>query len=228
MSSHLSGLQKRLLDINPKATFLNCDNHSLNLAALHFAEVDPAIASFYGTKQDFFFFHSPQRWAKLKEVGAGSLKIESGTRWSAREEATKAVFFASGENYSAAEKLAECPSERMDTRSKARSRLLAVENDAFFAYLESWSNILRPINIVQKKLQLLGLNIKEAAEDIETLSCFLGNDKEREKLITWSIKNAEQRSNCYGFPTAKIVRRRKRLDGRFSSIRKYQKHQRMF
>jgi hypothetical protein len=76
MSGRLSGLQKRLLDINPKATFLNCDNHSLNLAALHSAEIDPAIVTFFGTVHELFnfFSNSPQRWAKLKEAGAGSLK----------------------------------------------------------------------------------------------------------------------------------------------------------
>ena len=46
VSSHLSGLRKRILDINPKATFLYCDNHSLNMAALHSAEVDLAIVTF--------------------------------------------------------------------------------------------------------------------------------------------------------------------------------------
>ena len=43
MSGERSGLQKRLLDRNPKATFLNCDNHSLNLAALHAAEGDGSV-----------------------------------------------------------------------------------------------------------------------------------------------------------------------------------------
>lgn len=219
MSGHLSGLQKRLLDINPKATFLNCDNHSLNLAALHAAEVDPTIVTFFGTLQELFnfFAHSPQRWAKLKEIGAGSLKIESGTRWSAREEATKAVSLHLDKIIHLLDELSECPSERVDTRSKARNLLLALENYNFFAFLEFWSNILRPINIVQKKLQHLGLNIKEAAEEIKTLSCFFDDEKEREKLIARSIKYAEQGSSCYGFPTTKRIRRKKRLDSEESS-----------
>jgi hypothetical protein len=60
MSGERSGLQKRLLDRNPKATFLNCDNHSLNLAASHAAEMDPSVVTFFGTVNEVFVFsHSP-------------------------------------------------------------------------------------------------------------------------------------------------------------------------
>lgn len=151
MSGHISGLQQRLKERNPKATFLNCDNHSLNLAALHAAEVDPEIVTFFGTVQELFnfFAHSPQRWAMLKETGAGSLKLESTTRWSAREEATRAVSLHLVKIIELLEKLAECPNERVDTRSKARGLLSAVEKYEFFAYLEFWSHI-RSINFAQK------------------------------------------------------------------------------
>ena len=67
----LSGLYMRILYINPKATFLNCDNYQFNLATLHSAEVDPAIVTSLGTVQELFTFleYFLQRWAKLKEVG---------------------------------------------------------------------------------------------------------------------------------------------------------------
>jgi hypothetical protein len=219
MSGRLSGLQKRLLDINPKATFLNCDNHSLNLAALHSAEIDPAIVTFFGTVHELFnfFSNSPQRWAKLKEAGAESLKKESSTRWSSREEATSAVSLHLDKIIKLLERLSESTTERMDTRSSAQNLLHAVENYEFFAYLEFWSNLLRPINIVQKKLQKSGLHIREAAEEIKTLSCFLQNDEKRTKLITQSIERAKEGSECYGFPVSKTTRRKKRLDGELSS-----------
>jgi hypothetical protein len=76
MSGERSGLQKRLLDRNPKATFLNCDNHSLNLAASHAAEVDPGVVTFFGPVNEVFVFfsHSPQRWAKMKDVCKRSIE----------------------------------------------------------------------------------------------------------------------------------------------------------
>ena len=136
---------------------------------------------------ELVFAHTPQRWAKLKQVIVESLKMEGVTRWSAREEATRAVSLHLEKIIELLGMLEECTSESVDTRSKAKSLLLAIENYNFFAYLEFWSRLLRPINIVQNKLQQLGLNIKEAAEQIETLSCFLENHEERVKLIAKSI-----------------------------------------
>ena len=51
MSGHISGVQTRLRDRNTKAKFINCDNHSLNLAGVHAASVDPTIITFFGTVQ---------------------------------------------------------------------------------------------------------------------------------------------------------------------------------
>ena len=61
MSGHINGLQARLMKRNPKAVFVNCDNHSLNLAALHAASVDPTIVTFFGTVEAIYvFFPHPQ------------------------------------------------------------------------------------------------------------------------------------------------------------------------
>ena len=135
----------------------------------------------------------------LKETGAGSLKLESTTRWSAREEATRAVSLHLDKIIELLEKLAECPNERVDTRSKARGLLCAVETYKIFAYLEFWSRILRPINFAQKKMQQSGLNITDAAGEIDKLSSILGNETEREKIITQSINFAEEGSKVMNF-----------------------------
>lgn len=153
----------------------------------------------------------------LKETGAGSLKLESTTRWSAREEATRAVSLHLDKIIELLEKLAECPNERVDTRSKARGLLSAVEKYEFFAYLEFWSHILRPINFAQKKMQQSGLNTTDAAGEINKLSSILGNETEREKIITQSINFAEEGSNNYGFSTNRRIRKKKRMAGEGTS-----------
>jgi len=51
MSGHISGVQTRLRDRNAKAKFLNCDNHSLNLAGVHAASVDQTFITFFGKEQ---------------------------------------------------------------------------------------------------------------------------------------------------------------------------------
>jgi len=51
LSGRLTRLPMRLLARNPKATFKNCANHSLNPAVLHAANVDSSITSLFGTMQ---------------------------------------------------------------------------------------------------------------------------------------------------------------------------------
>ena len=134
---------------------------------------------------------------KVNEVGVESVKIESVTRTG--EEAIRAVSLNFEKIMKLLVKLKECTSESVDTRNKARSLPLAIENYIVFAYMDFWESFLRLINIVQKKLQQLGLNIKEAAEDIETLSCFLGNDDESVKLIAKSIKKQNKGELAMGY-----------------------------
>ena len=99
MSGSISGVQTRLRERNPKAVFINCDNHSLNLAGVHAAStVDPTIITFFGTVQEVysFFSGSTTRWKKMSEMLDLTVKKESDTRWSAREAAVRAIAVSYG------------------------------------------------------------------------------------------------------------------------------------
>lgn len=91
MAGHKSGVQKRILEKNPLALFVNCDNHSLNLVGVHAAKQDAVMVTFFGTIEALyvFFSRSTQRWEKLKKAVPTVVKAESETRWSARAEAVK-------------------------------------------------------------------------------------------------------------------------------------------
>ena len=68
MSGVRTGVQKRILEINPQAQFINCENHSLNLACVHAAEVHPTVVIFFGIMDKIFVFFSSSttRWEVLK------------------------------------------------------------------------------------------------------------------------------------------------------------------
>ena len=51
MAGHISGLQQRICARNHRALFLNCDNHSLNLAGLHTAKQGPIVVTFFWNNQ---------------------------------------------------------------------------------------------------------------------------------------------------------------------------------
>ncbi|KAG8234734.1 hypothetical protein J437_LFUL000969 [Ladona fulva] len=70
MTGHISGLQQRICDRNHRALFVNCDNHSLNLAGVHSAKQDPVVVTFFTTLESIhsFFSHSTIRWEELKRA----------------------------------------------------------------------------------------------------------------------------------------------------------------
>nr|GEV57987.1 zinc finger MYM-type protein 1-like [Tanacetum cinerariifolium] len=90
------GVQKKFLDINPRAFYTPCGCHSLNLTLCD-------IASSCGKAMDFFrviqriytmFANSSKRWLILKNSVKGlTQKPLSITRWESRVESVKAIRF---------------------------------------------------------------------------------------------------------------------------------------
>jgi hypothetical protein len=70
MTGHTSGLQQRICARNHIALFVNCDNHSLNLAGVHAAKQDPIVVTFFGTVESIYLFFSRStiRWEQLKKA----------------------------------------------------------------------------------------------------------------------------------------------------------------
>ena len=93
MAGHVSGVQRRILDKNRNALFINCDNHSLNLACVHAASEETVTISVFGTIKAIhnFFSASTNRWAEFKQKLGISMQRQSETRWSARDEAVRTV-----------------------------------------------------------------------------------------------------------------------------------------
>ena len=58
MTGHISGLQQRICDRNPRPLFVNCVNHSLNLVGVHAAKIDPIVITFFGTVESIYLFFS--------------------------------------------------------------------------------------------------------------------------------------------------------------------------
>jgi hypothetical protein len=93
MAGHLSGLQQRINARNHRVLFVNCDNHSLNLAGVHTAKQDHVVISFFGTSARIYtlFSASTNRWEQLQCIVSVTVKRDCETRWSSRTEAVKAV-----------------------------------------------------------------------------------------------------------------------------------------
>ena len=56
MAGVRGGVQQKILEVNPKAVFVNCENHSLNLACVHTSSVHSVVVTFFGLLEKLFIF----------------------------------------------------------------------------------------------------------------------------------------------------------------------------
>ncbi|XP_050062995.1 zinc finger MYM-type protein 1-like [Aphis gossypii] len=94
MVGHKQGVQARILNENPRALFLPCCAHSLNLLLGDMANCIPQVMTFFGVIQRLYtlFSASTERWEILKKyLKCLTLKPLSETRWECRLESVKAV-----------------------------------------------------------------------------------------------------------------------------------------
>ncbi|KAL5497675.1 hypothetical protein EMCRGX_G014194 [Ephydatia muelleri] len=213
MSGSISGVQTRLRERNPKAVFINCDNHSLNLAGVHAASVDPTIITFFGTVQEVysFFSGSTTRWKKMSEMLDLTVKKESDTRWSAREAAVRAIAVSYGKLVGLLQSLNEDQHESTDTRAKAGILLKSLLTFNCVVYLYFWNEVLHKINVVQKRLQSPNMNLHEAATDLDSLwKNFTDN---RDNLCARSLQQGLQLADKWEIATERRMRRKRLMPG---------------
>lgn len=95
MSGEYSRLQARILKCNKYASYFPSAGHSLNLVGSKAAEkVKATVAFFYFVQNVYTYFSaSMHRWNILLQATNGKvLKSLSETRWSARADATRALY----------------------------------------------------------------------------------------------------------------------------------------
>ena len=213
MSGSISGVQTRLRERNPKAVFINCDNHSLNLAGVHAASVDPTIITFFGTVQEVysFFSGSTTRWKKMSEMLDLTVKKESDTRWSAREAAVRAIAVSYGKLVGLLQSLNEDQHESTDTRAKAGILLKSLLTFNCVVYLYFWNEVLHKINVVQKCLQSPNMNLHEAATDLDSLWKNFTDD--RDNLCARSLQQGLQLADKWEIATERRMRRKRLMPG---------------
>ena len=74
--------------------FVNCENHSLNLACVHASGVHSVVATFFGLLEKLFilFSSSTSRWEVLKSFISRTEKRQRQTRWSSRYDAVEVMY----------------------------------------------------------------------------------------------------------------------------------------
>ncbi|XP_050793251.1 zinc finger MYM-type protein 1-like [Gopherus flavomarginatus] len=155
MKGGISGVQARLLRENPRAFFVPCACHSLNLILCDMAKSSVEAISFFGLLQRIYvlFSASTQRWQIFKaHVNGITVKPLSETRWESRVESVKTFRYQSEEVYEALVAISE---EARDPKAKSEAQSLASEISSF-KFLTSvviWYDILVKISSISKIMQ---------------------------------------------------------------------------
>ena len=212
MAGHRSGVQKRISEINPKALFVPCTNHSLNMACVHAASAAVHSVTFFGTLDRLFSFFSASthRWDVLIQVTGLSIKRAVETRWSSRADAVNVVVKKLSELVTALEQLTE-EEENATTRSDASLILDSVLSFPFLSFLSLWKSVLPEINDAQKYIQTKGLDLQQSSVKLTALrDCLLEN---REKMVDSAMDESKKLCSEMGISMERRNRKKKRMDG---------------
>jgi hypothetical protein len=164
------GMQKRLLDINPKAFYIPYGCHNLNRVLCDIANSCPKTISFFGIVQRIYtmFVSSTKRWKILLDnVSNLTLKPFFQTRWESRIESLKVIKFQTPQIRDALLQLAID-----DPKTKSEANYLATYEMESFEFLLSmtiWYDILFTINTVNKNLQSKDMHIDIVIDQLQCL-----------------------------------------------------------
>ncbi|ONM03378.1 General transcription factor 2-related zinc finger protein [Zea mays] len=172
MKGKHQGVQKRLLDINPRALYMPCACHSLNLTLCDMAKSCGKAVSFFGIVQRIYvlFAGSTKRWNVLcKHVPIFTLKSLSNTRWESRISSIVAIRYQAKELRSALFELSHASDVEPKDKSDAKSLFDALGNFEFLLGMVIWHDILYFVNKVSKKLQSPDMCIDSALNQIQCM-----------------------------------------------------------
>ena len=167
------GIQSKIREINPKALFVPCANHSLNLCGVHsFGSTSSCVTSVGSLERVYSFFSvSLHQWEVMTENMGLTVKRHSQTRWSAHHDAVKPMKANFEKLTSALEALCN-PKENIDTRGSSQIFLSAVRDFSFLSYLSFWCEVLEEVDLTQKYLQTVGSSLEKCIVKLQAFSCF--------------------------------------------------------
>ncbi|XP_062828343.1 zinc finger MYM-type protein 1-like [Anolis carolinensis] len=195
-------VQRRILDLNPRAFYVPCGNHSLNLFVNDAALSCSIAADCFSTIQQIFNFFSSsmQRWGiLLKHVSTLTVKPLCNTRWESRIEALLPLRFHIEEVYDAIYEASK--EQKFDTycRNTAIVLLNRLQSFKFLCCLVTWHGILHKVNMVSKLLQKVTIDLQSSMDLIKSVKTFLEgmrSDEGLNSIITDAKELAEKNGCC--------------------------------
>jgi len=189
MSGSFTGVQKRISDIIPNASYVHCAAHNLNLVLSDVAKSSSKMLFFFDILQDIFLFFSKSapRWTSLAlgdDVAKIVLKKVCTTRWESRHNAVFALKYRYKDVLKSLTNIM-LTSDKKEEMNRAKGLKKKLESFEFVLILTIWEQILRPFYVVSKKLQSVDSNLHNACECLQSAITIIQNLRENyEELVT--------------------------------------------
>lgn len=163
MKGKNKGVQARLLAKNPRAFYVPCGAHTLNLMVSDAAKASKDATCFFGNVEKLYklFSGSPQRWAILHKYVDVTLKSWSETRWESLVNSIEPLRYQAG---NVREALLEVREQANDSIVKVEAHSLAEEIGSFRFQIccVVWYDILSRINTTSQLLQSTNMQLDVA------------------------------------------------------------------
>ena len=190
MKGKHNGVQKKILDLNPRAFYVPCTAHSLNLVVNDAAHSCTEAVKFFGVVQAVyvFFSASTHRWKVLMNNVSGlTVKPLSETRWSSRVNAVRVLRYQIGEVYDALVSIIEDTTltgvTGAQTRADAQGIAFQLRCFKFVVSVVVWYNILYEVNFANKLLQSQSLDMSEAVTQLNKTIQYLVNYRSDDSFL---------------------------------------------
>ncbi|XP_051167771.1 uncharacterized protein LOC127285683 [Leptopilina boulardi] len=216
MSGMYSGVQARIVEVNPAAVFAPCSPHSLNLVGTNTVKSCQLVVNFFSILQQLynFFSSSTHRWEILLENlkdNATVLKNLSKTRWSDQHQACKSVCQSWSEILNALLQIANNKFEKPETRQQAKGIHVSLDNleNCFISLV--WNDILQRLNAVSKALQAKDCHLALVVELYHSLMQYVAEFRNQ-----FSVYEEKAKSVCkhtsYKFYLSRKKKRKPHFD----------------
>ncbi|AQK67274.1 hAT dimerization domain-containing protein / transposase-related [Zea mays] len=217
MKGNHQGVQKRLLDKNPRAFYMPCACHSLNLTLCDMAKSCNEVVSFFGIVQRIYtlFSGSTKRWKVLLDhVPSLTVKSLCNTRWESCIKSVAAIRYQAPHIRAALFELHHASDTEPMAKSDAKSLYDLIGTFEFILGMVIWHDILYAVNVVSKKLQSSSMCLHSTLEQIDGIMSYF--DKYRNEGFASSMVVAKDIASVMGveasFPVKRRALRKKHYD----------------
>lgn len=173
MAGNITGVQKKIIEIQPKALFVHCMNHCLSLAFQDAMSYIPQCRDAMNLIRDLVNFvrESPKRLAwftSLQEHDARALRPLCPTRWTMRVSSVKSVLDNYGELLSFFQEISDA--ERGEVGYKSSGFLKQLQTFSIFFSLKLLYAVFSKSESVAQSLQSPKLSLSKADNMVKALS----------------------------------------------------------